>query len=100
MSDLEKNKIAFPQIVTQYEWLVARNELLKKEKELTHAHDALAAERRRMPVVRIEKEYNFEGPDGPVKLLDLFEGRQQLIIYHFMFAPDVHGWPSELKNSN
>ena len=54
----------------------------------------MAAERRRLPMVRIEKVYVFEGPDGKVSLLELFEGRRQLVIYHFMFAPDVDGWPS------
>ena len=83
-----------PQVVSQDEWLAARKELLTKEKELTRQRDALAAERRRLPMVRIEKEYVFEGPDGKASLLDLFDGRRQLIVYHFMFAPAVHGWPS------
>ncbi len=75
------------QIVSREEWLVARQELLIKEKEATHARDRLNAERRRLPMVKIDKEYSFEGPDGQVSLLDLFEGRRQLIIYHFMFDP-------------
>jgi len=83
-----------PQVVSQDEWLAGRKELLTREKELTRQRDALAAERRRLPMVRIEKEYVFEGPDGKAGLLDLFEGRRQLIVYHFMFAPGVHGWPS------
>lgn len=83
-----------PKIVSHNEWLVARNELLRKEKELTHARDALAAERRRLPMVKIDKEYVFDGPDGKVSLLDLFEGERQLLLYHFMFAPSVHGWPN------
>ena len=77
---------------TREEWLAARLELLAKEKEATRARDALAAERRRLPMVRIEKEYVFEGPDGEASLLDLFEGRRQLILYHFMFGPSAdHG---------
>jgi uncharacterized protein (TIGR02246 family) len=67
---------------------MARKELLTREKELTHHRDALNAERRKLPMVRIEKEYVFEGPNGPARLLDLFEGRRQLVIYHFMFDPD------------
>jgi predicted dithiol-disulfide oxidoreductase (DUF899 family) len=72
-----------PPIVSAEEWKAAREKLLVKEKELTHAHDALAAERRRMPRMAIEKDYTFAGPDGPVTLLDLFEGRRQLIVYRF-----------------
>src|SRR5690242_12505549 len=77
-----------PRIVSRDEWLVARNELLLKEKEATHARDRLNAERRRLPMVKIDKEYRFEGPDGKVSLFDLFDGRRQLIIYHFMFDPN------------
>jgi predicted dithiol-disulfide oxidoreductase (DUF899 family) len=80
--------------VSQAEWQVAREALLVKEKEATRARDALAAERRRLPMVRIDKGYVFEGPDGKASLLDLFDGRLQLIVYHFMFAPGVDGWPS------
>jgi predicted dithiol-disulfide oxidoreductase (DUF899 family) len=83
-----------PQVVSRDEWQAAREELLIKEKEATRARDVLAAERRRLPMVRIEKDYVFEGPEGKARLLDLFDGRRQLIIYHFMFAPGVHGWPS------
>ena len=83
-----------PTIVSREEWQHARDQLLVKEKAATHAKDALTAERRRLPMVRIEKDYVFDGPDGKASLLDLFEGRRQLIIYHFMFAPDVDGWPS------
>ena len=82
-----------PQIVSQAEWEAAREKLLVKEKEATRARDALAAERRRLPMVRIDKEYVFEGPDGTATLLDLFDSRRQLIVYHFMFAPAVDGWP-------
>src|SRR6059058_2284996 len=83
-----------PQVVSPEEWQRARDALLQKEKEATRARDALAAERRRLPMVRIEKRYVFDGPDGKRSLVDLFEGRRQLIVYHFMFAPDVDGWPS------
>jgi predicted dithiol-disulfide oxidoreductase (DUF899 family) len=83
-----------PQVVSPAEWQAARDELLVKEKEATRARDALAAERRRLPMVRIDKDYVFEGPDGTKSLLDLFEGRSQLILYHFMFAPGVQGWPT------
>jgi predicted dithiol-disulfide oxidoreductase (DUF899 family) len=82
-----------PQVVSRHEWQAAREELLVKEKEATRARDALAAERRRLPMVRIEKEYVFEGPEGKASLLDLFDRRRQLIVYHFMFAPGVEGWP-------
>ena len=89
----ERAAMQLPPIVSPQEWKSAREELLVKEKELTHAHDALAAERRRMPRMAIEKDYTFAGPDGPVSLLDLFEGRRQLIVYRFFFEPGVHGWP-------
>jgi predicted dithiol-disulfide oxidoreductase (DUF899 family) len=89
-----ESQIALPNVVSQAEWLAAREKLLAKEKKLTREHDKLAAERRRMPVVKIDKPYQFEGPSGPVSLIDLFEGRRQLILYHFMFAPGVEGWPS------
>jgi predicted dithiol-disulfide oxidoreductase (DUF899 family) len=82
-----------PPIVSRKEWRKAREQFLVKEKAATRAGDALAAERRRLPMVRIEKNYVFEGPEGKASLLDLFEGRRQLILYHFMFAPDVNGWP-------
>ena len=78
-----------PPIVSPQEWDAAREEMLVKEKELTRARDALAAERRRMPRMAVEKDYAFEGPDGPASLLDLFEGRRQLIVYRFFFEPGV-----------
>ena len=85
----------YPQIVSRDEWLVARKELLIKEKEATHARDRLNAERRRLPMVKLDKEYLFEGPDGKVRLFDLFDGRRQLIVYHFMFDPSWEdGCPS------
>jgi predicted dithiol-disulfide oxidoreductase (DUF899 family) len=79
--------MSLPQVVSRDEWLVARKELLAKEKAATRARDALNAERRRLPMVEIEKDYVFEGPDGKASLLDLFEGRRQLIVDHFMFDP-------------
>ena len=85
---MQTTNMALPNVVTRAEWLVARQELLAKEKELTRRRDALNAERRRLPMVGIEKDYVFEGPNGKASLLDLFEGRRQLIIYHFMFDPD------------
>ena len=78
-----------PPIVTPQEWEAARQQLLVKEKELTRARDALAAERRRMPWVAVEKEYEFDGPEGRASLLDLFEGRRQLVIYRAFFEPGV-----------
>ncbi|MCX6047496.1 MAG: DUF899 domain-containing protein [Chloroflexi bacterium] len=79
--------MAHPNIVTNEEWLESRKALLLKEKELTKQQDRLSAERRRLPMVKLEKEYTFDGPEGKVSLLDLFEGRHQLIVYHFMFDP-------------
>src|SRR5918912_3428091 len=82
-----------PPIVSAEEWKAAREQLLVKEKELVRARDALAAERRRMPWLAVEKEYQFVGPDGKATLLDLFEGRRQLIVYRAFFEPGVFGWP-------
>ncbi len=76
-------------VVSEHEWSSQREALLVKEKELTRARDALAAERRRLPMVRVEKEYRFEGPEGEVGLLDLFEGRRQLIVYRFFLDPGM-----------
>src|ERR1700721_667535 len=81
-----------PPIVSQQEWETARQQLLVKEKALTRSRDALAAERRRMPWTAVEKKYEFEGPKGKVSLLDLFEGRPQLILYRAFFEPGVFGW--------
>ncbi len=86
--------VNLPQVASQAEWEAESAKLLAKEKEATKGRDALAAERRRLPMVKIDKAYVFEGPDGKVSLLDLFAGRRQLILYHFMFAPGVDGWPS------
>src|SRR5215207_3015226 len=81
--------MSLPEVVTPERWLSARKALLAKEKELTRLRDELNAERRRLPMVKIEKDYRFEGPDGEVRLVDMFEGRAQLILGHFMFHP---GW--------
>jgi predicted dithiol-disulfide oxidoreductase (DUF899 family) len=78
----------FPPAVSPAEWQRELDELRVKEKEATRSRDALAAERRRLPMVRVDKDYIFEGPDGKASLLDLFEGRRQLIVYHFMFGPN------------
>src|SRR5262245_43898733 len=82
-----------PPIVSQQEWDAARQQLLVKEKALTRSRDALAAERRRMPWMAVEKKYGFDGPKGKVSLLDLFEGRRQLVLYRAFFEPGVFGWP-------
>jgi predicted dithiol-disulfide oxidoreductase (DUF899 family) len=79
--------MSLPEIASREQWLAARTALLEKEKELTRQRDALNAERRRLPMVEVVKPYELEGPDGPVSLLDLFEGRRQLIVGHFMFDP-------------
>jgi predicted dithiol-disulfide oxidoreductase (DUF899 family) len=76
-----------PKVVTQDEWLAARTELLAKEKEFDHERDRLTEARRKLPMVKVEKEYVFDGPQGAVTLRDLFEGRRQLIVYHLMFDP-------------
>src|SRR5438270_793559 len=78
---------AIPKIVSQDEWLVERKKLLTHEKELTRQRDRVNAERRRLPMVRIEKEYVFDGTEGKRGLRDLFDSRRQLVVYHFMFDP-------------
>lgn len=83
-----------PPVVSEQEWQQEIDRLRIKEKEATHARDALAAERRRLPMVEITKDYHFDGPEGKLRLIDLFEGRRQLALYHFMFAPSVGGWPT------
>jgi predicted dithiol-disulfide oxidoreductase (DUF899 family) len=83
-----------PPIVSPDEWQTAREDMLVKEKALTRARDALAAERRRMPWMAVEKDYRFEGPDGPLSLHDLFEGRRQLVVYRAFYAPDVTTYPA------
>jgi len=82
-----------PPVVSREAWEAAREQMLVKEKAFTKARDALAAERRRMPWMAVEKAYQFEGPQGKVSLLDLFEGRRQLIVYRAFFEPGVFGWP-------
>ncbi|MFJ6636821.1 DUF899 domain-containing protein [Streptomyces sp. NPDC091376] len=82
-----------PPVVSPQEWEAARLQLLVEEKKLTRARDALAAERRRMPWLAVEKAYAFDGPEGRVSLLDLFAGRRQLIVYRAFFEPGVSGWP-------
>jgi predicted dithiol-disulfide oxidoreductase (DUF899 family) len=94
MKTKQMKAIGLPKVVAQAEWEKALATLLDKEKAATRARDALAAERRRLPMVRIEKEYVFAAPTGKVSLLELFEKRRQLILYHFMFAPGVEGWPT------
>src|ERR1700680_1300955 len=90
----KETRMNLPPVVSSKEWQAAHEKLLAKEKEATRARDALAAERRRQPMMLVDKYYTFEGPTGKATLLDLFEGRSQLVLYHFMFAPDVEGWPS------
>src|ERR671917_731218 len=89
----ENNPMNMPPVVSPQEWQAAWEQMLVKEKAHTRARDALAAERRRMPRLAVEKDYRFEGPDGPASLLDLFAGRRQLIVYRFFYDPDVKGWP-------
>src|SRR5262245_49975808 len=96
MSNVESSRsIDLPQIVSRDDWPNARKELLIKEKALTRYRDAVNAERRRLPMVKIEKDYIFDGPTGKAQLLDLFGERRQLIVYHFMFDPSWdEGCPS------
>jgi predicted dithiol-disulfide oxidoreductase (DUF899 family) len=81
--------MADPEITTREQWLAARRELLAQERELTRHRDEVNAARRRLPMVELTKDYAFEGPDGKVRLIDVFEGRSQLLIYHLMFEPDA-----------
>jgi predicted dithiol-disulfide oxidoreductase (DUF899 family) len=92
---MEANQMNHPQIVSEAEWLVARKDLLTREKQFNLQRDALSAARRNLPWVRIDKKYVFEGPKGKETLADLFEGRSQLIVYHFMFGP---GWEEGCKS--
>jgi predicted dithiol-disulfide oxidoreductase (DUF899 family) len=85
---LKENGMDLPEVVSAEEWDAAQKALRAKEKELTRRSDELAAERRRLPRTKVEKDYEFEGPQGKVALPDLFEGRRQLILYHFMFGPN------------
>src|SRR5712691_9145222 len=92
---LEKSKMDHPRIVSQAEWLAARKELLKKEKEFSKLRDELSRQRREMPWEKVEKAYKFDGPKGKESLAELFVGRSQLIVYHFMLGPDwKEGCPS------
>src|ERR1700750_1265634 len=86
-------EINTPPIVSLQEWEAARQQLLVKEKAFTRSRDALVAERRRMPWLAVDKKYEFDGPNGKVNLIDLFDGRQQLIVYRAFFEPGVFGWP-------
>ena len=92
----DEKLMSHPPIVSREEWQRARDQLLVKEKAATRARDALAAERRRLPMFQIEKNYVFDGPEGKASLLRSFCGgrSRQLVIYHFMFAPNVEGWPA------
>ena len=92
-SMIENPNMEKPKIVSQEEWLAAREQLLADEKRLTRERDALAAKRRRMPWLAVAKPYEFDGPKGKASLLDLFEGRRQLIVYRAFFEPGVFGWP-------
>jgi predicted dithiol-disulfide oxidoreductase (DUF899 family) len=95
MDPSKKEDVAMntPPVVSAQEWEAARQQLLVKEKELTRSRDALAASRRRMPWLAVEKQYEFDGPDGRAGLLDLFRGRRQLIVYRAFLEPGVKGWP-------
>jgi len=94
-SKTEAKQINHREIVSEAEWLVARKDLLTREKEFNRQRDALSAARRKLPVVKIDKEYVFEGPNGSETLADLFDGRSQLIVYHFMLGP---GWEEGCKS--
>jgi predicted dithiol-disulfide oxidoreductase (DUF899 family) len=85
---MTQTKTAIPKIVSQDEWLAERKKLLAHEKELTKHYDRVNAERRRLPMVKIQKDYLLDGPEGKRSLADLFDGRRQLIVYHFMFDPE------------
>jgi predicted dithiol-disulfide oxidoreductase (DUF899 family) len=87
--------MSLPQVASREEWIAARKELLQEEKAMTRARDALNTKRRELPMVRVDKEYAFEGPEGATTLLDLFDGRHQLVVVHFMFDPSWdEGCPS------
>jgi len=85
---MTESTVSLPQVVSREEWVAARRALLEKEKAATRARDALNAERRGLPMVEVGKDYVFEGRGGRTSLLDLFDGRRQLVVYHFMFAPE------------
>ena len=83
----ERDSVPSPKVVLEGQWQSLRNSLLEQEKELTRQMDRVNAARRRLPMVKLEKTYSFDGPNGKTTLLDLFAGRRQLIVYHFMFDP-------------
>ena len=87
-SKIDKSEINPARVVSEAEWLVARKDLLSREKELTRLRDEVSRHRRELPWVKVDKEYVFDGPNGQETLADLFDGRSQLIVYHFMFGPD------------
>ena len=91
----KQNQMNHPEIVSEAQWLVARKDLLAREKEFTRQRDAVSAARRELPWVKIDKEYVFDGPEGKETLADLFDGRSQLIVYHFMLGP---GWEEGCKS--
>src|SRR3954468_1560676 len=94
-SRLKENTMSLPRVASRDEWLNARTELLADEKAMTRARDELNTKRRELPMVKVDKEYVFEGRDAKATLLDLFEGRQQLVVVHFMFDPSWEdGCPS------
>jgi predicted dithiol-disulfide oxidoreductase (DUF899 family) len=90
---MKEAEMKTPAVVSAEEWNAARDEMLVEEKKLTRARDALAAKRRRMPWMAVDPSYTFEGPSGTANLLDLFDGRRQLVLYRAFFEPGVHGWP-------
>jgi predicted dithiol-disulfide oxidoreductase (DUF899 family) len=93
--EIEANQTNHPRIVSEAEWLVARKDLLTREKELTRLRDQVSRHRLELPWVKIDKQYVFDGPDGKETLADLFDGRSQLIVYHFMLGP---GWEEGCKS--
>src|SRR5688572_2908448 len=98
---VEGGVMSLPRVTNREEWTKARIDLLHKEKALTDERDRLNTERRNLPMVEVVEDYRFDGPDGQVTLLDMFEGRRQLIIYHFMFDPEWdEGCPSCTAGSN
>ena len=95
MTSLPLPDSALPPIVAPEEWAAAHEAMLVEEKAFTRARDALAARRRRMPMTPVETDYRFVGPEGEVGLLDLFDGRRQLVVYRFFYQSDVDGWPDK-----
>jgi predicted dithiol-disulfide oxidoreductase (DUF899 family) len=93
--EVKEDEMDLPRIVSRGEWLAARKSLLVREKEITHAKDAVDAARRELPMTEVTKTYTFTGPDGEVSLAGLFDGRRQLITYHFMWRHEQSGFPGE-----